>query len=65
MIKTKLINLSWGNKKKGGEREKKVVKNDVFFFFANSKKINDMSIEKATESAILDRIEWWKIIHLA
>jgi hypothetical protein len=26
---------------------------------------NDMSIEELTENMILDRIEWWKKIHVA
>ena len=55
LVRKKNVDSTWGNKKKGREKPNitllEVVK-------------NDMSIKWVTESIILDKIEWWKTIHV-
>ncbi len=52
--KSKLIQVEW--KKNGRGRPKKILVEVVK---------TDMSIKKITKSMNLDRIEWWKRIHVA
>jgi hypothetical protein len=52
--KSKLIQVEW--KKKGRGRPKTILVEVVK---------TDMSIKKITKSMNLDRIEWWKRIHVA